>query len=138
MNTSVLTPPPPAPVETPDHHHQRLKKSTPPLPARTPTSPIPEAVKSGGAISGQTKIIVAHVNVGWGNTVYIRGEGGCLNWDLGLPMMCTGEDRWVWCCHDEEVPRQFKFLRNDQDWALGDNQVMSGADITVCNPLFSA
>jgi hypothetical protein len=101
-----------------------------------PANPSMKKPGTGSAISDRTKIIVAKVNVGWGNSVYLRGEGGCLNWDMGVPMICSGDDRWVWCCHEDECPRQFKFLRNDLDWAIGDNEVMSGAEITVCNPKF--
>ncbi len=136
MNTSTLTPPSfSAPVAPPAR--PRLKKTAPPMSAPAAAEPALEKAGASSAISDQTKIIVAKVNVGWGNTVYLRGEGGCLNWDLGVPMICSGEDRWVWCCHAEETPRQFKFLRNDHDWALGDNQVMSGADIIVCSPVFA-
>jgi hypothetical protein len=90
----------------------------------------------GSCISDRTMVIVAKINVGWGNTVYIRGEGGHLSWDVGVPMISSGDDRWVWSFHADEAPRQFKFLRNDRDWALGENQVVSGSDITVCAPVF--
>jgi len=129
IDTSTLSP---APTEALVRRKSSKKNSLLP----TPKKPNLEKPGLGSAISDRTRIIVAKVNVGWGNSVYIRGEGGCLNWDLGMPMMCSGNDRWVWCCHAEEVPRQFKFLRNDQDWALGDNQIMSGADITICDTTF--
>lgn len=132
MNTVTLAPRA-ANVEA-NPNRQRQKKSTPPVPAAVNATV--GGVSARNMISDRTKIIVAKINVGWGNSIYIRGEGGCLNWDMGVPMICSGEDRWVWCCHEDEAPHMFKFLRNDQDWALGENQVMSGADITVCNPVF--
>ncbi|MGA2052250.1 MAG: hypothetical protein ABSH19_02945, partial [Opitutales bacterium] len=30
--------------------------------------------------------IVALVDVGWGNSIYVRGGSGGLSWDLGIPM----------------------------------------------------
>jgi len=121
---------------SPTLRQPRSRKIAPSGPLVVPTPPVAEVPGAGSVISDQTRIIVAKINVGYGNTVYLRGEGGCLNWDLGVPMICSDNDRWIWCCQAGEAPTQFKFLRNDRDWALGDNQVMSGADIMVCYPKF--
>jgi hypothetical protein len=134
MNTATLAPPPVA--LQPSDRGNRPKKRTPPVTKLAHIEPAIETPTVGSTVTDRSKIIIARVNVGWGNTVYLRGEGGPLNWDVGEPMVCTGDDRWVWSCHAEELPRQFKFLRNDQVWALGDNQAVSGADITVCSPRF--
>jgi len=129
MNTAVLTPPTPPAAPVP-------RQLRPTKRASLPRATVLEAPGAGSAISDRTKLIVARVNVGWGNTVYLRGEGGCLTWDQGVPMICSGDDRWVWACHADEAPRQFKFLRNDLDWALGENEIMTGTDIMVCSPTF--
>jgi len=70
-------------------------------------------------------IIIAHVNVGWGNSIFVRGDGGGLSWDVGVPMVCLAEDRWVWSYPENQAPQEFKFLRNDRDWALGENHVVT-------------
>ncbi len=134
MNAILLAAPPVSPAV----RRNRANKTAPPVPVlASPPAPTDEDHPGpGSAISDKTHIIVARVNVGWGNTLYLRGEGGCLSWDMGVPMICSGDDRWVWSCHGEHAPRQFKFLLNDEIWSEGENQIMSGADITVCNPKF--
>jgi len=127
---------PPLSTVEPPVRRPRQKKTAAPLPSPMPAKPEQETPGASSAIPDQSKIIIARVDVGWGNSVYIRDEGGCLNWEVGVPMICSGEDRWVWNCHADQAPRQFKFLRNDRDLELGDNEVMSGADITGCSPKF--
>lgn len=116
------------------------RRNNPPQSAAPFQAPKPAVMEPPPAVdyytADKTHAIVARVDVGWGNTLYIRGEGGCLSWDIGLPMICSGDDRWVWSCRAEQTPRQFKFLINDEIWATGDNLEMSGADITVCSPRF--
>jgi hypothetical protein len=126
MNAFVLDPP--TATFTP---HRLPKKTTP-----TPMHSKDESNRVEKMRSDRTKTIIAHINVGWGNSVYLRGEGGGLKWDIGVPMLCIGEDRWVWSCHADEAPKQFKFLRDDRDWAVGENELMPEAEIAVYNPVF--
>ncbi len=136
MNAALLDSP--SLVVEPSIRSPRSRKTAAPMPM--PPAAIPDSGIPGpsSAVSDQTKTIIARINVGWGNSVYLRGEGGGLSWDAGVPMFCAGDDRWVWCCRTDQAPKQFKFLRNDENWALGDNEIMSGADITLClQPDFS-
>ncbi|MDR1665804.1 MAG: hypothetical protein LBR62_02040 [Puniceicoccales bacterium] len=64
--------------------------------------------------------LCAKVDVGWGNRLFIRGEGGCLSWDHGQVMQNTGENEWSWET-DTSTPLTFKFLINDQQWSNGEN-----------------
>jgi hypothetical protein len=82
------------------------------------------------------KHIVAKVNVGWGNSVYLRGDGGALSWTVGVPLICLMDDQWVWSYLEDSAPREFKFLRNDTDWALGDNHVVIIERLVVLTPQF--
>lgn len=75
--------------------------------------------------------IIALTNVGWGNTVYVRGEGAGLHWDSGTPLCCTGDNLWVFTHPAIDPPSAFKFLRNDTTWALGENHVASGQEISL-------
>ncbi len=135
MNAELLNPPSPAIEQSVRRPCPR--KTVAPIPVPPPAVPESGTPGVSSTVSDQTRTIVARVNVGWGNSVYLRGKGGALNWDVGIPMYCAGDDRWVWCCHADQAPTQFKFLRNDQDWSLGENEIMSGADIVVCSPKFS-
>lgn len=80
--------------------------------------------------------IVAMANVGWGNTIYVRGEGGNLSWDVGIPMTCEGPDRWVFSYFENDPPKTFKFLLNDTHWALGENQSTCGDEVFEFQPHF--
>ena len=80
--------------------------------------------------------IVARVNVGWGNSVYLRGEGGALRWDVGVPLICLMDDQWVWSYLEESAPRAFKFLRNDSDWAVGENHLVIVQKMVILTPQF--
>jgi hypothetical protein len=81
--------------------------------------------------------IVANANVGWGNAIYVRGDGGGLSWDEGEPMLCVADDQWVWSYPEADAPREFKFLRNDRDWAFGDNHKVAVEKMSVFTPQFS-
>jgi len=83
-----------------------------------------------------THHLIALVNVGWGNAVYVRGEGASLSWDLGIPMYCLGEDRWVFAFPTNDPPKAFKFLLNDAHWAIGENQSTDGNEFSVYYPQF--
>ncbi len=41
-------------------------------------------------------IVEANVDVGFGNTLFIRGEGPGLSWEHGTPMRCAGASTWEW------------------------------------------
>jgi hypothetical protein len=81
-------------------------------------------------------IIIAHVDLGWGNAIYVRGDGGGLSWDVGVPMVCVADDKWVWSYSENQAPREFKFLRNDRDWALGENHVILHEEVLGFAPKF--
>jgi len=80
--------------------------------------------------------IRALVDVGFGNHLYIRGEGAGLSWDVGQPMACLGSSEWQWTSSSGIRPILFKVLINDQIWSVGDDYVASPGEITVVEPGF--
>ena len=77
-------------------------------------------------------IITAKVDVGFGNSLSVRGEGQGLSWDLGQPMTCTDGSTWVWSGRAASEPVKFKLLINDQLWCRGqDLEVAAGRQIVV-------
>jgi len=82
------------------------------------------------------KRIVANVNVGWGNAVYVRGDGGGLSWYTGMPLISLADDQWVWFYSEDDAPREIKFLRNDMVWALGENHVVLVEEVSLFTPQF--
>jgi hypothetical protein len=66
-------------------------------------------------------LIEATVDVGLGNTLFIRGDGGSLTWDKGQPLQCVEANRWMWTAPLNGGHIEFKLLLNDVIWAQGEN-----------------
>jgi hypothetical protein len=80
--------------------------------------------------------ITAQIDIGFGNHLYIRGEGPGLSWDHGLAMDCTGNTLWTSTVKNASTPVIFKVLVNDLTWNTGPDYVVEpGQSITV-NPAF--
>lgn len=81
-------------------------------------------------------VITAKIDVGFGNRLFVRGEGPGLSWDEGVPLDCVANDRWVLSLSAAQKPVAFKFLVNDRDWSIGDDFIVEpGASLAV-TPLF--
>jgi hypothetical protein len=76
--------------------------------------------------------IVAKIDVGFGNALYIRGEGPGLSWDKGLVLDCVSDSQWAVTISDAVAPIVFKLLVNDITWSSGtDYSVEPGASLTL-------
>lgn len=73
--------------------------------------------------------VIANVDVGFGNYLYIRGNGCGLSWDRGVEMRAIDGDHWLWEreCNCKEKCFEFKVLVNDEHWSGGENFVAIGA-----------
>jgi hypothetical protein len=86
--------------------------------------------------SGAITTIEVKVDVGFGNALYLRGEGSGLNWDRGVPLSCVDGKTWRWS-QSVTSPIKCKVLLNDQVWSSGqDLKVDPGQKIEVA-PAFS-
>ncbi len=72
----------------------------------------------------QTTMVVAKIDIGFGNTLFIRGRGAELSWDKGLPLKCIDGSTWAWSTTQAKDKVVFKLLLNDQVWARGDDIVV--------------
>ncbi len=76
--------------------------------------------------------ISARIDIGFGNALYIRGEGAGLSWDQGQLMANVEKDLWQVSLGESAQPVIFKFLVNDLSWNTGpDYTVASGASVTL-------
>ena len=76
--------------------------------------------------------ITAKIDIGFGNALYIRGEGAGLSWDRGLLMNCVADDLWSIELGESARPVIYKFLVNDLTWSAGeDYTVTPGSAVTV-------
>lgn len=73
---------------------------------------------------GKTRIAI-HFDVGFSNSLYIRGKGAPgLSWDRGVQLKNVKSDLWVW---ESDVPfttAEFKVLINDRNYEEGENRTL--------------
>ena len=80
--------------------------------------------------------ISAKIDIGFGNHLYIRGEGPGLNWDHGRAMDCVGNDLWTITIKNAAAPIIFKVLVNDLSWSAEDDFVAEPGQSLTIVPLF--
>jgi len=93
------------------------------------------AMKAAPATLVTTKI-VAQIDVGFGNTLYVRGEGSGLSWEKGVPLDCVADDQWSLALAETSRPVVFKFLINDLTWSIGEDFVVQPGGSVVLVPEF--
>ena len=100
-----------------------------PTPTSTPASNAP--IKAVASKSVQTTIS-ARVDVGFGNALFLRGEGPGLSWEKGLAMECVQDDLWRIALSESVRSFTFKFLINDTTWSAGpDFTAACGTSVTL-------
>ena len=76
--------------------------------------------------------ISAQIDIGFGNHLYVRGEGPGLSWEHGVAMDCTGANLWTASVKRASAAVTFKLLVNDVAWSTGNDFVVApGQSITV-------
>lgn len=80
--------------------------------------------------------IVAKVDIGFGNSLYVRGSGAGLSWEKGVLMGNASADEWVWSSDSVKGSLEFKVLINDETWANGDDCAVDAGDRVVVEPTF--
>jgi len=113
----------------------KAPKSAAPKKAAVAKKPEPVAKKPKSNGTGGTEIH-ANVDVGFGNTMYIRGEGPGINWERGVAMTCVKDDLWAYTVAATARPIVFKFLINDETWCTGDDFVATPGKKIVLAPSF--
>jgi len=95
-------------------------------PVTAPVTPKPAttapAIKAAPAPVVST-LIAAKIDVGFGNTLYIRGDGPGLSWEKGVPLDNVTDDNWSITLAESTSPIVFKFLINDLTWSTGEDFV---------------
>jgi hypothetical protein len=117
----------PAPAKTAAPKSRKAAVSVAPAPAPAVKKSAPKAVVT---------VISAQVNVGFGNTLHIRGVGPGLSWDKGIAMNCVADDQWSVSIPDAASPVVCKFLINDLIWCAGDDFVITPGTKMAITPVF--
>jgi len=85
----------------------------------------------------ETTRITAHVDVGWGHHLSVRGDTAPLSWDLGWPAWPAADDRWVLLLTELPAePFEYKVLVDDVTWQAGDNVPGEGGEDNETTPVF--
>ncbi len=110
------------------------------LPAKAPvksesakTAVKPELAKAPVAAASIT--IEAKVDVGFGNRLFLRGQGEGLSWDHGVPLECVDSRTWRLVVPAKDS-LQFKLLINDNVWAKGEDVVATPGKRVELVPAF--
>jgi len=88
------------------------------------------------AEQGDISTITAYVQLGLGSKPYVRGEGGGLSWEKGIPMEYISVGKWQWSSQETETPIQFKIYKNDEIEAKGDTREVDPGDEIEISPEF--
>lgn len=123
-----------APVTKTAEPAAATKKVTVKKAAAKKVAPAKKATTKKAAIKKTT--IVAKCDVGFGNTLFIRGEGAGLSWEVGTPMENKGTDEWVWATSDTSTDIEAKVIIGDEAWAEGANIIAPAGKKTVIEPSF--
>jgi len=86
--------------------------------------------------SGALTTIEVKIDVGFGNAVFLRGQGSGLTWDHGVPLACVDGGTWRWS-QTVAAPITFKVLLNDQVWSAGNDLVVAPGQKLQVSPSFA-
>jgi len=123
---------------------QPTVSSTPTVSARpassltAPTSTAPNTrAKDNGAASAHAPVttIKAKIDVGFGNILFVRGQGAGLSWERGVPLKCVDGQTWQWSGKADDR-LTFKLLLNDSVWAKGEDIVAKPGQKVEVVPTF--
>jgi len=111
-----------------------VKAVVPKAPAKKST--VPAKKKPAVTTEPPATFINAQIDIGFGNHLYIRGEGPGLSWDHGIAMDCTGNSHWTSTVKNATIPVVFKVLVNDLTWNTGPDYVVEPGQSISVNPAF--
>jgi hypothetical protein len=113
------------------------KKSAP---AAAPAKPVakkkPAPKVKVVATSKFATTITAQIDIGFGNALYLRGDGPGLSWDRGVLMECVADNQWQLTLAESARPILFKFLVNDLSWSAGEDFTIAPGASVVIEPTF--
>jgi len=98
-----------------------------------PAKPAP--AKSAVVTTDAPVTIEAKIDVGYGNNLFVRGQGGGLSWDCGLPLQNVDSKTWRLIVPAKDKV-QFKLLLNDSVWCKGEDLIATPGKKMEVTPAF--
>ena len=105
-------------------------------PAATPVVAAHKPTTAAPAAHGAVTTIDVKLDVGFGNAVYLRGQGGGLTWERGVPLSCVDGKTWRWSGTVKD-PITFKPLINDKIWSAGTDLTVKPGQKLEVKPVFA-
>jgi hypothetical protein len=93
------------------------------------------AVSKPASPKPTTTTIEAKIDVGFGNQLFVRGQGAGLSWDRGIPLECVDSQTWRLVVPAKDK-LQIKLLINDSVWAKGEDVVVTPGKRVELVPAF--
>jgi hypothetical protein len=91
--------------------------------------------RSQSVTSAAPVTIVAKIDVGFGNKLFVRGQGEGLSWERGIPLENVDSRTWRLTVPAKDK-LQFKLLLNDTVWAKGDDVIAAPGKHVQVSPAF--
>ena len=126
----------PAPATKPVAPKPAAKKKIVAPTPRAIAKPAPVPVPKPVASKPVRTTISAQVDVGFGNALFIRGEGAGLSWDVGAAMKCVSANLWRIVLPESAHGHTFKFLVNDLSWSIAPDYTASNGVSVTFTPEF--
>jgi hypothetical protein len=111
-------------------------KSAPVKAAPAKKAVAPAKKKVDVAAEPPATFISAQIDIGFGNHLYLRGEGPGLSWDHGVAMDSLSSNLWTASVKGANLPVVFKVLVNDLTWSSGADYVVEPGQSITITPTF--
>lgn len=103
--------------------------------AAAPVKAAPAPAKTAIVTAAAPITIEAKIDVGFGNKLFVRGQGAGLSWEQGTPLECVDSKTWRLTVPAKDQ-LQFKLLLNDAVWAKGEDVVAAPGKRVEVVPAF--
>jgi hypothetical protein len=113
-------------------NNMKMKKST----VKAVLKPNPAVPQPLQPKSGALTTIDVKMDVGFGNAIFLRGQGSGLTWDRGIPLVCVDGKIWRWT-QTVTDPIKFKILLNDKVWSAGNDLTIAPGQKLEVAPHFA-
>lgn len=99
-----------------------------------------ESVKIGSIQKIEASGIEIRVEamVGVSNRLFLRGEGGGLSWEKGIPLEVVGIGRWRWLEPSLDEPIKAQVYLNDEEVSQGDIITAEPGKVALLKPIFAS
>lgn len=130
----------PAPVTAKAPAPTTTVTTTPVVTTPASASPVKVAPVSAPAktpiVTAATPITIeAKIDVGFGNNLFVRGQGEGLSWERGIPLENVDSKTWRLVVPAKDKV-QFKLLINDAVWCKGEDLVAAPGKKVQVTPAF--